>query len=131
MDFKKKVEEKVADKLAEELAKRIKDPKTVDKILGKLDRGSKVMYGAFGDCPIELFGSKAGIVTDKKKGETVFLTSDTIQFCEYLGERKETGYVKTHTYFYYEITFKDGRKSYVRMRRKYKEAMEHSGVHIS
>lgn len=138
MDFVKKVEEKAADKLAEDLVKRIKDPNTVDKILNKLDRGSKVIYGAYKDCPIELLGDQAGIVIDKRKPEAVFLTPDTIKSCKYLGEREEIGHALPHTYFYYEIIFKDqkiifkdNRKSYVKMRQKYKEAMEHSGVHIS
>lgn len=88
------------------------------------DHGSKVKRGDFQDCPIEMFGDKACIVVDETNGEVIMLTSDTIQSYKYAKEKKRTVGVTRHTYFYYDIIFKDGRESYVRMRRKYRDAME-------
>lgn len=88
------------------------------------DHGSKVKKGSFQECSIEMFGDKACIVVDEEHGEVVFLTSDTIQSCQYVKEKKRTVGLTRHTYFYYDITFKDGSESYVRMRRKYRDAME-------
>lgn len=88
------------------------------------DHGSKVKQGAFQECSIEMFGDKACIVVNEDSGEIIMLTSDTIQSYRYVKEKKRTVGLSRHTYFYYDITFKDGSESYVRMRRKYREAME-------
>ncbi len=88
------------------------------------DHGSKVKKGAYSECPIELFGDKACIVVSEDGGEIIMLTSDTIQSCHYVKEKKRLVGVKYHTYFYYDITFQNGEESYVRMRRKYRDAME-------
>jgi len=88
------------------------------------DHGSKVKQGAFHECPIEMFGDKACIVVHEDSGEVVMLTSDTIQSYHYVKEKKKLNGAGYHTYFYYNITFKDGSQSYVRMRRKYRDAME-------
>ncbi|MBD5149016.1 MAG: hypothetical protein HDT18_01250 [Oscillibacter sp.] len=85
------------------------------------DHGSKVKRGVFQECAIEMFGDKACIVVNEDSGEVVFLTSDTIQSYHYVKEKRKT--VPMHTYFYYDIVFKDGSESYVRMRRKYRDAM--------
>jgi len=87
------------------------------------DHGSKVKQGKFQECSIELFGDKACIVVNEDQGEVVFLTSDTIQSYQYVKEKKRIVGLTRHTYFYYDITFKDGSESYVRMRRKYRDAM--------
>lgn len=94
------------------------------KVYWSKDHGSKVKMGAFHECPIEMFGDRACIVVDEEKGEVIFLTADFIQSYRYAGQKKRTVKLKQHTYFYYTITFKDGRESYVRMRRKYRDAME-------
>lgn len=88
------------------------------------DHGSKVKMGAYCGCPIESFGDEACIVVSEDGGKIIKLTSDTIQSCRYVKEKKRLVGVKYHTYFYYDITFKDGKESYVRMRRKYRDAME-------
>ena len=88
------------------------------------DHGSKVKQGAFQECSIEMFGDKACIVVNEDSGEVVMLTSDTIQSYRYVKEKKRTVGLTRHTYFYYDIIFKNGSESYVRMRRKYREAME-------
>lgn len=93
------------------------------KKLWEKDHGSKVKKGVYSECPIEMFGDKACIVVNEDGGEVVLLTSDTIQSCQYVKEKKRLVGVKYHTYFYYDITFKNGEESYVRMRRKYRDAM--------
>lgn len=87
--------------------------------------GSKVKKGAYKDCLIELDESKeyAFIVVDPTRGNILYLTSDTIQSCEYVKKAKKRRYLEYKTYYYYNITFKDGRRSYVRMRKKYRNAM--------
>lgn len=96
----------------------------ITKRFWEKDHGSKVKRGAYSECPIELFGDKACIIVDEGIGEIIMLTSDTIQSCHYVKEKKRLVGVKYHTYFYYDITFKNGEESYVRMRRKYRDAME-------
>lgn len=86
------------------------------------DHGSKVKRGAFQECSVEMFGDKACIVVNEDSGEVVMLTSETIQICRYVKEKFKTSRMKT--YYYYDITFKDGSESYVRMSKKYREAME-------
>lgn len=86
------------------------------------DHGSKVKRGAFQECSIEMFGDKACILVNGDSGEVVFLTSDTIQSYQYIKEDYKVSRMKN--YYYYDITFKDGSESYVRMSKKYREAME-------
>ena len=95
---------------------------TGEEYLSK-DHGSKVKEGAFKECSIKLIGDKAGIVVNENRGDVVFLTSDYIQSYQYVMDKERTVGLKRHTYYYYNITFKDGSKSYVRMRRKYRDAM--------
>ena len=98
--------------------KRAKD------FMGK-PRGSKVKDGAYKDCLIETDPNEeyAFIVVDMGRGEVVMLTSDTIQSCQFLKEDKKLHKGKFKTYYYYNIIFKDGSRSYVRMRKKYRDAM--------
>ena len=86
------------------------------------DHGSKVKRGAFQECSVEMFGDKACIVVNEDSGEVVMLTSETIQTYRYVKEKYKTSRMKK--YYYYDITFKDGSESYVRMSKKYQEAME-------
>ena len=88
----------------------------------KGNHGSKVKRGAYQDCKVEMFGDKACIVTDPDSGEVVFLTSDFIESCRFIEEKFKKARMKT--YYYYEIVFKDGQQSYVRMSSKYRDAME-------
>lgn len=87
------------------------------------DHGSKVKLGAYTECPVAMFGDKACIVVNAKNGEVVFLTSDTIQSCNYIKKKKRLVGVIIRKYYYYDIKFKDGSESYVRMRKKYRKAM--------
>jgi len=113
----KKGAEKLAIMIAPDLLKKVRN-------FWGTDHGSKVKQGAFHECPIEMFGDKACIVVHEDSGEVVMLTSDTIQSYHYVKEKKKLNGAGYHTYFYYNITFKDGSESYVRMRRKYRDAME-------
>ena len=92
---------------------------------GDKKHGSKVKDGAFKNCPIVMIGDEACIVVNESSGEIVSLTSEYVQsYEEYKKEQKRLVGVKVHTYYYYKITFRDGRKSYVRMRKKYRNAMK-------
>lgn len=85
------------------------------------NHGSKVKMGAFQECKIEMYGDKACIVVDSDHGEIVLLTSDYIQSYRFIEEKFKK--LKMKTYYYYEIVFKDGKESYVRMSKKYRDAM--------
>lgn len=98
------------------------------KYFGK-PHGSRVKRGAYQDHLIEMFGDKSCIVVDNHSGEVIFLTSDTIQRCRFIKKKKSLRNMKN--YYYYNITFKDGNESYVKMRKKYRNAMECNGVYIS
>ena len=115
-----------AGKLAGILTPEVLDwvKKRALNFMGK-PRGSKVKDGAYKDCLIETDPNEeyAFIVVDMSRGEVVMLTSDTIQSCQFLKEDKKLHKGKFKTYYYYNIVFKDGSRSYVRMRRKYRDAM--------
>ena len=113
----------VTGKLLKEGIKTVVGPmvfKKTKKWLEK-DHGSKVKEKKYRECPIELFGDMACIITDIEKGEIVLLTSENIKALKFVKE-KERGF-PLHTYYYYKIEFKDNSESYVRMRRKYRDAM--------
>ena len=73
-------------------------------------------------------------MTDEAEYENQSFMKNNYFYCErvvnnqfvgrYVKEKKRTVGLARHTYFYYDITFKDGSESYVRMRRKYRDAME-------
>lgn len=113
------VAKEVAEKVGEVIITNI--GKKIIIYTGK-DHGSKVKMGAYAECPIELFGDKACIVVNGDMGNVILLTSDNIRSCRYVKEKKRG--IPRHTYFYYNIVFKNGEESYVRMRRKYRDAME-------
>lgn len=101
-------------------------PQAVKKISKycSTDHGSKVKRGAFQECPIEEFGDKACIVIDDEKGIVLTLTADTIQSCQLVKKKVRQVGLERHTFYYYDIVFKNGCESYVRMRTKYRKAME-------
>ena len=102
-------------------------PKGLDILRKRLaaPHGSKVKDGAYKDCTIELDENDeyAFIVVDPGRGSVLYLTSDTIQAYQYVKQDKKLHKGKLKTYYYYNITFKDGSASYVRMRKKYCNAM--------
>ena len=85
------------------------------------DHGSKVKEGIFKDCPIDMFGNKACILVEPDAGKIVLLTDKEVEFCEFVKEKFRASRGKK--YYYYEIIFKDGNKSFVRMSSKYRDAM--------
>lgn len=89
------------------------------------NHGSKVKEGAFKDCTIELAGDKAFIAVTPEKGEIVWLTSDNVESYQFVKKKDRFRPIKMSysTYYYYTITFKNGKTSYVRMRKKYRKAM--------
>lgn len=87
------------------------------------NHGSKVKMGDFVDCKIARFGDEACIVVNSKHGHVILLNSDTIERCQYVKEKKRMVGLEYKTYFYYNIYFKNGQKSYVRMSRKNRNAM--------
>ena len=105
---------------------KVVGPKVVEAALKSGDKkhGSKVKDGAFKNCPIVMIGDEACIVVNESSGEIVSLTSEYVQSYEYIKEKKRLVGAIVHTYYYYKITFQNGKKSYVRMRKKYRYAME-------
>lgn len=101
-------------------------PEVLNKLKNHVGKphGSKVKEGAFKDCTIELAGDKAFIVATAEKGEIVYLTSEYIQSYQFVKEKQKLRRGKLKTYYYYNIIFKDGTASYVRMRKKYCKAMK-------
>lgn len=92
----------------------------IDDFEQKHPKGSVVMMGDYANSHIKLFGDEACIVVDGDKGNIVYLTSDEIKSCLYIKEkRRPSGYM----YYFYKIEFIDGKKSFVRMRQPYMDAM--------
>lgn len=88
----------------------------------KGNHGSKVKRGAYQECEIKMFGDKACIVVNPDDGEIVLLTSDYIESCRFI--KKKFRKLKMKDYYYYEIVFIDGNQSYVRMSKKYRDALK-------
>lgn len=102
-----------------EIIKKIVIQKAVEFAEKELTKnhGSKVKKGLYEECKITLIGTKACIYLGNK--EYLELTDKNVQRITFIKEKHKID----HTYYYYEIEFCDGRSSYVRMRRKYKDAM--------
>lgn len=86
------------------------------------NHGSKVKMGDYAECKIARFGDEACIVVDNS-GNVILLNSDTIESYSFVKEKKRMVGLELKTYFYYNIYFKNGQKSYVRMSRKNQNAM--------
>lgn len=85
------------------------------------DHGSKVKMGEFAEATIEMYGDKACIKLNENGSKVLLLTSDTIHSYRFIEEKFHISRMKD--YYYYDITFKDGSTSYVRMSEKYRDAM--------
>lgn len=105
-DIKRSVKELVIKKVTE----------LAEKELSK-NHGSKVKKGLYEECKITLVGTKACICLGNH--EYLELTDENVQKIMFIKEKHRID----HTYYYYEIEFRNGRSSYVRMRRKYRDAM--------
>lgn len=111
----KEAGKKIAKKIGEEALKEAGD------YLSK-DHGSKVKAGYYKDCSVILDGDKACIVTEPVSGMGIFLTEAYIQSWKFIKKKKINPLMQD--YFYFQIVFKDGTESTVRMREKYVEAMK-------
>lgn len=87
----------------------------------KKDHGSKVKEGTYKNCSIDMFADKACILVDSEQGQIVLLTNSEIESCRFVKEKFKVNRGKN--YYYFEIYFKDGNHSYVRMSKKYRDAM--------
>lgn len=85
--------------------------------------GSKVKAGDYKECKIASHEGKVYIIVNSERGEIIHLNSDTIESYEYVKEKKRMVGLELKTYFYYNLYFKSGAKSYVRMSRKKRDAM--------
>lgn len=112
-----------ATKLAKDGIVTVLGPALWNKVqkFGSKDHGSKVKEYAYRDCSIELFADKACIIVDKEQGKVVFLTSEEIASHKFVDEQFRP--VTMKKYYYYDIVFKDGRMSRVRMSKKKRDAM--------
>ena len=86
------------------------------------NHGSKVKMGDYADCKIARFGDTACIVVDSNGGEVVLLDRDNVESYSFIKEKKRMVGLKYKTYFYYNIKFKNGQKSYIRISRKNRTA---------
>ena len=85
------------------------------------NHGSKVKMGLFADCIITNFADRACIIDDENN-IYIELTSANVIKCRYIEEKFRPSKMKK--YYYYEILFNDGNKSYVRMSDKYRKYLE-------
>jgi len=87
------------------------------------NHGSKVKEFAYAECKIARFDNIPCIVVDEGSGKIIPLSSDTIEKYTFIKEKKRMVGVKRKTYFYYDITFKNGERSRIRISRKNSDAM--------
>lgn len=95
-----------------------------------VDHGSKVKTGQFAGASIKLSGDMAYIKLNEDSSRILPLTPENIESCRYMTKKKRQVGLESHTYYYYEITFKDGSKCTARMRKKYREAMIKHGIDV-
>ena len=94
----------------------------IEKLVGFAEKeltkkhGSKVKNGDYKGCKITLIGTTACISLGN---EYIALTDEYVQKITFVKKKHKID----HTYYYYELKFRDGKISYVRMRRKYRDAM--------
>lgn len=95
------------------------------KEYAKKPNGSKVKAGRFKDCRIIHHGSKSYIQVDTYDTANpilLYLTPECVQACRY--DRKKFKLPKGKTHYYYEIIFKDGSESYIRVSEKHRKNLE-------
>lgn len=100
-------------------------PETIKAELKK-DHGSKVKVGRFHDCSIVFAGTKSCIVVDAEQHELVYLTPECVLRSRYVEKKFRPSRAKT--YYYYELIFKDGTESYVRVSEKHRQNLESCGL---
>ena len=92
----------------------------------KTDHGSKVRAGRFYGCSIIYAGTKSCIVVDKEKHELVYLTPENVLLSRCV--EKKFFPLRGKNYYYYELVFKDGSESYVRVSKKHRQNLECCGL---
>lgn len=112
--------------IGEIIVKYIGDlPETIKAELKK-DHGSKVKVGRFHDCSIVFAGTKSCIVVDAEQHELVYLTPEYVLCSRYV--EKKFRLSRGKTYYYYEIIFRDGTESYVRVSEEHRQNLENCGL---
>lgn len=91
----------------------------------KKNRGSKVKTGLFAGSPIVEAGTSSCIVVDKDKHMFVYLTSENVQRITRV--KKNFKLIRGKTYYYYDLTFRDGTRSYIRVSKKHRDNLERCG----
>lgn len=112
--------------IGEIIVKYIGDLPEIIKTEIKKDHGSKVKVGRFHDCSIVFAGTKSCIVVDAEQHELVYLTPECVLCSRYVEKKFRPSRAKT--YYYYEIIFKDGTESYVRVSEKHRQNLENCGL---
>ena len=82
------------------------------------NHGSKVKEFAYAECKIARFDNIPCIVVDSGSGKIIPLSSETIEKYTFIKEKKRMVGVKLKTYFYYDIKFRNGERSRIRISRK-------------
>ncbi len=82
------------------------------------NHGSKVKMGDYAECKIARFDDTACIVVDSESGAVIPLGEDTVESYDFVKEKKRMVGLKYKTYFYYNVRFKNGQESYIRISRK-------------
>lgn len=108
------------------IVKYIGDLPEIIKAELKKDHGSKVKVGRFHDCSIVFAGTKSCIVVDAEQHELVYLTPECVLRSRYVEKKFRPSRAKT--YYYYELIFKDGTESYVRVSEKHRQNLESCGL---
>ena len=113
------IEKTVVKKIVADAAKKVIKEQGSKIIANEASKyhGSKVKKGHYAECKITLVGTKACICLGND--DYLELTDENVEKIIFIKEKHRID----HTYYYYEIQFRDGRISYVRMRRKYRDAM--------
>lgn len=91
----------------------------------KKHHGSKVKVGCFVGCPIVEAGTTSCIVVDEDKHTLVYLTPENVLRSTRV--KKNFRLVRGKIYYYYELLFRDGSQSHVRVSKKHRNNLERCG----
>lgn len=105
------------------------DSKTAEKLRISLKKhegesvGTKVRDGAYNGKRIIMVDGKPCIYADPERGKVIFLSSRTMEECEYRMKKLKLRHGEPVTYYYYKVTFVNGDVSLLRMRKRFRDAM--------
>ena len=91
----------------------------------KKDHGSKVKAGRFVDCPVVAVGTTSCIVVDEDNNTFVYLTPENVLRSTHV--KKNFRLIRGKTYYFYELVFRDGSQSYIRVSKKHRNNLECCG----